>query len=171
MIHYFWIIILLLNCSNTSTIRPKTYLINKNTEPTIIIGKITPQDIWIELPNWKVIYDEYEPNQGAVNILQAVENNYNIVCVMGTWCSDSRNGVPSFLKALDLAQNPNLDLEVYGVDQNKKDPEQIAQKLMVEFVPTFIIYYQGLEIFRMVESPEETFEQDFAKFIEIFQEN
>jgi thiol-disulfide isomerase/thioredoxin len=145
--------------------------VTENTEHKIIIGKVSPQDIWEELPNWKVDYDDYVPNQGVVNILRAVENNYNIVCVMGTWCPDSRNGVPTFLKALDLAQNPNLDLEVYTVDRNKKDPEQIAQKLAVAFVPTFIIYYQGLEVFRMIETPEESFEQDFAKFIEIFQEN
>lgn len=165
------IILIISGCSSVGKISEKKYLVSRDADQKIVIGKISTQDLWNEMPEWKELFDDYEPNAGVVNQLRAEEKDFSIVCIFGNWCPDSRNGVPSFLKALDEAGNAHLDLELFAVDRSMRDPEQMAQKLGVTHVPTYIIYYQGLEVFRMVEIPRSTFEEDLAKFLVAFGTN
>jgi thioredoxin 1 len=168
---FFFFLILIISCSGNRKIAGKSYIVSQSSDQKILIGKITPEQLWEELPTWKENFDDYEPKAGAVNILRSTQYHFDIICIFGSWCVDSQFGIPGFLKALDLAQNPHLNFELFAVDRNKKDPEQIAQKLNINRIPTFIIYFQGLETHRIVEYPVKTFEEDLADFIEIFSQN
>ena len=96
---------------------------------------------------------------------RAIKEKYRVVCILGIWCPDSRDGVPAFLKALNLANLTTVEIELLGVDRKKEDPLESAGKFGVERVPTFIIYSGGEEIGRMIEFPETTFESDFLRII------
>ena len=43
-------------------------------------------------------YNMYQPDSVTVNRIKQNLNDVNIKIVMGTWCSDSREQVPAFLK-------------------------------------------------------------------------
>jgi hypothetical protein len=133
----------------------------------ILIGKFTPPELWAEIPTWKVDYDLYHPDQVIIDKLSEIKDEYKVICVLGIWCPDSRDGVPTFLKALDAANLSTVEIELFGVDRKKEDPLESARKYGVDRVPTFIIYSDDVEIGRMIEFPETTFESDFLRIISL----
>jgi hypothetical protein len=96
-----------------------------------------------------------------------ISRPFHIICILGTWCSDSREGVIPFLRTLDSANNSNLSITLYAVDRQKHDPFETAKKYDVDRVPTFIIFSGNKEIGRMIEFPESSFETDFLNILEI----
>ena len=131
----------------------------------ILVGRFTPQDLWNEIPDWKAEYMIYQPDPAVVEQLRTIQQDVEIVCVMGIWCPDSKAGVPGFLKALSEANNPHLKITLYGVDRQRHDPFESAKKYHVQRVPTFIVFRAGKEIGRMVEVPQTTFEADLIELL------
>ncbi len=143
-----------------------TYQVQEYKGMKILVGEVTPQNIWDEIPDWKAEYMIYQPDSEVVQRLHAIQQDVDIVCVMGIWCPDSRAGVPSFLKALHEAHNPHLKITIYAVDRKLQDPSKSAEKYGVKRVPTFIVFRDGKEIGRMVEIPETTFEADLLEILQ-----
>ncbi|KUO63321.1 hypothetical protein APF79_09975 [bacterium BRH_c32] len=88
-----------------------------------------------------------------------------IKIVFGSWCSDSKREVPRFIKMMETLNYDISKIEIYGVDRNKISPDGEVEKLNVELVPTFIIYREGNEIGRIVESPKKSLEEDLKDIL------
>ncbi|MBT4291699.1 hypothetical protein HOD41_03335, partial [bacterium] len=99
-----------------------------------------------------------------------------IICVLGTWCEDSVREVPRFVKLLKVIENPNFKLKMLAV--GRKDNELalewekqngfevgVRAEYQIEFVPTFIFYKDGVEIGRIIETPEISLEIDMSHII------
>ena len=69
---------------------------------------------------------------------------------------------PKLLKALELAANPNLTLEIIAVDRNKDDGGGLAKKNGLKRIPTVILLADGKELGRIIERPTTSMEGDFA---------
>jgi len=158
--------IFVLSCSNQNKISQQKYHVEESRGSKILVGEVTPAILWSQLPDWKEEYELFKPDPVTVGKFSNIASPFHIICVLGTWCPDSRVGVPPFLKTLDMANNANLSITLYAVDRNKQDPHQIAQKYSVDRVPTFIIFSGNKEIGRMVEFPENSFETDFLNILE-----
>lgn len=111
-------------------------------------------------------YESYSVDMESLNQINAdIFSSLKIKVVMGTWCSDSKREVPRFNKILDqLAFNFN-DLIIIGVNRIKQAEETEVDQLNIELVPTFIFYYEGEEIGRIIESPVESLEKDIINII------
>jgi hypothetical protein len=160
-----YLFLVISGCTSQNRNSDKSNAVDQYQGEKILVGKFTPNELWTEIPTWKADYDLYQPDQAIVDELSVFRDNYRIVCVLGVWCSDSRDGVPTFLKALDVANLTRVKIELFGVDRKKEDPLASARKYGVERVPTFIIYREDKEIGRMIEFPEISFELDFLKII------
>ncbi|GAA4959822.1 hypothetical protein [Algibacter aquimarinus] len=114
-------------------------------------------------------YDDYLPNKDVAKQLKDSLKNYNIKVFLGTWCGDSKRGVPRFYNVLDLAKFPEEQLQVIAVnnteDAYKQSPNHEEKGLSIHRVPTFIFYNNDKEVGRIVESPVETFERDIHKIV------
>ena len=112
-------------------------------------------------PEWKKIYDDYVPAGESIQSLREKLAGLKADVYFAFWCSDSLNHVPVFLKILDVAAVSGFDVAFYEVDR-KATPEQkyYVEGMMVEKVPTFIFYADGVEIGRIVENPENSILQD-----------
>lgn len=114
-------------------------------------------------------YDDYLPNKDVAKQLKDSLKNYNIKVFLGTWCGDSKRGVPRFYNVLDLAKFPEEQLQVIAVnnteDAYKQSPNHEEKGLSIHRVPTFIFYKNDKEVGRIVESPVETFERDIHKIV------
>ncbi len=132
---------------------------------TMLIGRVQYQTILNYFEDWKAEADTVQPDSAIVAQFKAIKQPYHILLFLGTWCPDSRHGVPPFMAVLNAAANPLLKLEIIGVTRDKEDPEGLAQKYHIERVPTFVILHEGKEIGRLIEFPEETFARDFLKII------
>jgi len=86
------------------------------------------------------------------------------VC-FGSWCGDSRVGVPHHIKILDLTNPRRLKVRYVGVDPAKSEPARMVQSAAIERVPTFILRVKRRETSRIIETPETTLEHDLATLV------
>lgn len=110
-------------------------------------------------------YSNYQPDIEILNQLNDYLNNIKIKIVLGTWCGDSREFVPAFLKILDLIKFPEENLEMICVDRKKKGFSNEADNLDINLVPTYIFYSDEKEIGRIIELPNTTLEADFFEIV------
>ena len=111
-------------------------------------------------------YDDYQLNDSLVNLISSRMSDVEITIVFGSWCSDSEQQVPHFYKILDKAAYDESKLSIIAVNRQKKAEEVQIEDLKIEFVPTFIIYRDGEELGRIVETPYDTLEEDLWKIIQ-----
>ena len=134
-----------------------------------LLGAAKPEQILKISPDWKAIYDAYTPDAATVaKIGEAVakaKGDLRIEVIFGSWCSDSLDQVPAFLKILDQAGKDTLPAVFTGVPRAKEKRGDLMTKLKIEAIPTFIIYRKDAEIGRIVETPTATLEADLAEIL------
>lgn len=113
-------------------------------------------------------YDSYNVDAKALKACAPESHfkDYRITIVLGTWCDDSKREVPRFYKILDHLLFPSMYTRIILVDKNKKDDKDKAEKLNIEYVPTFIITDRnGKELGRIVEKPTKSLEKDLCELM------
>ncbi len=109
-------------------------------------------------------YEDYSPTKNVV-----VAESFKDVTVqvfMGTWCSDSHEWVPRFVKLWEVNGLPTSSIYLTGLhngdDKYKQSPDGSEMIYGIERVPTFIFLRDGVEIGRITESPNNSLEEDVA---------
>jgi thiol-disulfide isomerase/thioredoxin len=135
----------------------------------ILIGQINldglksaPYSGWFNLE-----YNDYQVDDASLATVDkdVFIDEIKIVLVFGTWCSDSRREVPRFYKILNnLAYDLN-NMKVICVNTNKTAEGEGVESIDIQRVPTFIFYRQGVEIGRIIETPNVSLEKDLVKII------
>ncbi len=131
----------------------------------ILVGKGHRSDLekkyyneWFDA-NWR----DYRPDNQIIGKLNPIINNYKIVVIMGTWCSDSREQVPVLYKILDDAgyrQNP----DIYFVPRKYKSYKPVLSYNIIR-VPTIIVYQNEQEKGRIIEYPMKSIEADLLNIL------
>ena len=111
-------------------------------------------------------YKSYQPNQDIINQLSPfLSEAMQIVIIFGTWCGDSKEQVPRFFKITD-ALNISMDMiEMIAVDRKKLAPGVDLSSYNIDKVPTFVIFKDGKEIGRIIETPTTTLESDLLNIL------
>lgn len=68
--------------------------------------------------------------------------NYNITVILGTWCSDSHVAVAQFTNYLTHIGYDINQVTFIGLDEDKKSPTMLHEKLDITFVPTFLFKHK-----------------------------
>lgn len=110
-------------------------------------------------------YEVYKPIEKLIDQMKTKINLLDITIVFGTWCSDSKIQVPRFFKILDKAGYNEKRMTIIGVNHNKQAFTTNIEYLKIERIPTFIIYQNGKELGRIVESPKKSLEKDLARIV------
>lgn len=110
-------------------------------------------------------YNNYQPDYDVLDKLEGKLDDISITIVMGTWCSDSREQIPSFYKILDELNYSSEKITLICVDRKKKGLSDEADNLNIELVPTIIFYRNDNEIGRIIETPQESLEKDMHEFL------
>ncbi len=113
----------------------------------------------------KTIDTSYQPESEAIGTLQQVDQPIEIVLFHGSWCSDCKREVPRFMRVLELADNPQLQLVEYEVNYDKEDVMGMFRKYNVEFIPTIIFLSDGKELGRIIQDPKQSLEADSAAIL------
>ena len=112
-------------------------------------------------------YEDYSVDKvTADKIKKYISRDLKIKVVMGTWCSDSRENVPSFFKLIDYLNIKDKNIDLIGLDLNKENPNGDEKTYEIINVPTFIFYKKDKEINRIVEITLESFEKDILKILD-----
>ena len=110
-------------------------------------------------------YASYNPEKKNLNQMYNLLDGITMTIVMGTWCSDSREQVPRFMKIFDELEHSFATPLFICVDRNKKADDVSLEGMSIVKVPTFIVYYHNREIGRIVEKPETTLDEDFLRIL------
>lgn len=110
-------------------------------------------------------YDIYRPAEKYINKLREDINKVEILIVFGSWCSDSKLQVPRFYKVLDKSGAKEKQVKVIGVNGEKNALAVNITDKDIERVPTFIVYQEGVELGRIIESPKKSLEKDLSRIV------
>lgn len=111
-------------------------------------------------------YEAYESQEETIKALKSKIKDVKLKIVLGTWCGDSKRQVPRLYKVLDQVGFKDKNISVLAVNRSKKTVSADISKLDIKYVPTIIIYKDGKELGRIIESPELSLEEDLLKIIE-----
>jgi thiol-disulfide isomerase/thioredoxin len=155
-----WFVCFALACSALSAMTPQT-----DTDE-ILEGRISPKDLSGRYSWFDDTRQKYVPDDSVVNALQPYSRQLNFVVVMGTWCPDSHKHVPAFYTLMDALHVGDKHIELIGVDREKRSSTVDVAPLRIEHVPTFIVFYKGKEIGRIVEAPKVSLEHDLLQLLQ-----
>ena len=110
-------------------------------------------------------YGSYGLNKEAVQGIEKNSENLSIKLFMGTWCKDSRREVPRIYRILDAVGFDESHLTLINVDREKNSPGGEEKGLNIHYVPTVILYKNGSEIGRIIETPVQLLEEDMAAIL------
>ncbi len=138
-----------LHCQKTTHFWQKgRYVIKGNL--TINELKNNPEtNFWFN-PN----YDSASSNPELVQLLQK-NKDLKWIIFIGTWCGDTRAIFPEFAKNFDEAKLPWDQVQIIGVDRNKKTCKKLHTTYKIAKVPTFILYRNNQEVSRIEEYGKE----------------
>ncbi len=116
---------------------------------------------------YKTQFEIYQPKLSIVKKIDAiiVKGGFEVVTIFGDWCSDSKLQVPRFYKLLSEMNFSLSNSKLIAVNGSKKAQSLDISKYKILRIPTFIIYFNGEEIGRIVESPDNTLEKDLLKIL------
>jgi hypothetical protein len=114
--------------------------------PDAVVARVLADE-----PQWKAAYERARPAAASMAAWRDLADEVELIIVFGTWCPDSLREVPLAWKALAGSQ---VRVRNVPVDRSKTSPDFDARGADIRYVPTFIVRRQGLEVGRLVESPE-----------------
>ena len=130
------------------------------------VGEINQQALFAGYPIFNANYQAYKPSAESVSSFKAsLPEALEVRVLFGTWCHDSEREVPRLLKLLNLAGIPGESVELYALDLKKKDPRGMADAMGIKYTPTFIFYVDGMEIGRIIETPQSNLATDILGFL------
>jgi len=138
-------------------------VMDEKSQTEILVGACTLEGLLgcAFIDDYNIEYPSYKPNDTLVAQAKNLIGGVRCVIVLGTWCGDSKEQVPRFLKIIDQT-GVNFDkLDFYCVDRQKEAPGmEIKTTYNIEKVPTFIFYRNDKEIGRIIETPQISLEKD-----------
>jgi thiol-disulfide isomerase/thioredoxin len=134
--------------------------------PADLTGPVTRSQILAAVPDWEAVMAVYQPKPEAIETLKRTGEPVLIETYFGTWCSDSKAHVPALFKVLDAADNPLFQPSYTAVPRDKAERARfIPEGRAIDKLPTFIIFMNGREVGRIVETPAHSVEDDLAALI------
>lgn len=133
--------------------------------PKDLTGPTTREAILAHTPSWQDQIAAYQPDPAALDKLRGLGREVRIEVFFGSWCSDSMAHVSAFFKILDLVDSPLLQPSYFGVPEAKEKRAAFFEGRTIEKLPTFIIWVDGREVGRIVETPQKSVEADLVKIL------
>lgn len=130
-----------------------------------MVGRLSEKELASRCSWFEDGKQKYMPDESTVKALAPYARQLRFVVAMGTWCGDSRLHVPAFYRLMDVLRIPENRIELIGVDREKHTPPDIV-RLHIEYVPTFIVFYKGKELGRIVENPDISIEKDLLQMLQ-----
>jgi len=126
----------------------------------MLMGFVNQNQI-MELPEFANRYKQVKVDEAKLNNVSG--KGITVVVVLGTWCKDSVEHVPAFVKINEKLKFDAVDYICVG--RKLKDDTGVVKDLNIKRIPTFIFFKSGEEIGRIVETPKKTLEEDIKQIL------
>ncbi|WP_051313490.1 thioredoxin family protein [Sporocytophaga myxococcoides] len=131
-----------------------------------LTGKTDIKDVDANFPWFSEGYNLYKPDSTVIKSLSNNGSKLTFIVFGGTWCGDTKRELPRFYKITDQANIKREKIALYLLNHDKKSPEKLEKKHKIHSIPTFIIFVNGKEAGRIVESPHNSLEKDLLEVID-----
>lgn len=159
-------ILALLTFSMNSQAQDFVRELDQKTDKPLLRGQITFQDLTNETAYDSWMNKVYETSPIVIKKLKPLLPKYKFVVFAGTWCEDTHAILPQLLQTLKDASFDFDALEMYGVNRAKQGLNAEHLIYNIQRVPTIIIMDRFREVGRIVESLDETIEQDLFNILD-----
>jgi thiol-disulfide isomerase/thioredoxin len=140
-----------------------------NEPAPVLLGETSARRILKIAPEWRSGYDAYSPDPATIEKLreaaQALQPGLEVTVIYGSWCGDSRDQVPRFLRVQKLVGGRLLPSTFLAISRDKKTPAEAVEGRDIVKVPTFIVTFKGLEMGRIIETPKISIEADLLEIL------
>ncbi len=110
-------------------------------------------------------YAAYRPSVKLIKKIAQKIDKTKMTVVFGSWCSDSRIQVPRLYKILDKTGYNENNINLIAVNRSLRALTMDISNLDIKRVPTIIVYQDGKELGRIIESPKKSLEKDLWKIV------
>lgn len=136
-----------------------------SAQSTDIIGPTTAEQVREEHRVFDIYMKRYTPDTVAVKYLSEIQDSVTIHVLFGTWCHDSKKQIPAFMKTIEEANNPKINVEYIAVSRKKAEPKELVERWDLKLTPTFIIVRRNKEFGRIIEKPITSLEEDLVRIL------
>jgi thiol-disulfide isomerase/thioredoxin len=130
-----------------------------------MLGPLTRESLFEMNPEWQAVAAAYQPKPDCVEKLRALGREVKVEIFLGTWCTDSKAHVSAYFKVLDLADTPLIQTVCTGIPEAKENRSAYYRGREIVRLPTFLVFVDGREIGRIVETPEKSVEEDLVRIL------
>ena len=130
-----------------------------------MLGPLSREAILDGHPDWRAVAAAYQPKPDFVEKLRAIGREVRIEIYLGTWCSDSKAHVSEYFKIMEMADNPLVQTACFGIPEDKAKREAYTRGKDIAKLPTFLVFVDGREAGRIVETPEKSVEEDLVRIL------
>jgi thiol-disulfide isomerase/thioredoxin len=139
--------------------------IQASQKEVVLVGPLPKEKILGALPAWDRLAKAYEPNIRAVDAIHYFSKPVRIRVFFASWNPDGQTVAAAFLRIIEMADNSLIVVEWIGVSKDLKEPAETLRSDTVEKLPTLIIWVEGVEKGRIIETPQFTLEEDLATLL------
>ena len=143
----------------------KLYGYEQSDANEILIGQITAEQLTSNFKAFDNTERKTHISEESIASLTEIKGTYSIKAFLGTWCHDSEREIPILLDIINGAKNPNLQLSLIALNEDKEDPKGLAKQYQIRYTPTIVIEANGIEIGRIVERPANSLEDNILSII------
>ena len=142
------------------------HIIDPDLDREILMGEIDEDALSdpIFVEDWQDRYDIYLPDRVVARKLKKIFRKHKDISIkvfLATWCGDSRQHLPDFVKLVHKTKLKNTRYFALNRQKEMDDLDLIdLYSFNIERVPTFVIYKGEQEIGRIVETPQVSLEKD-----------
>jgi hypothetical protein len=131
-----------------------------------LTGPLSKEEILKNNPEWQELVASYHPKPEIIEKIKAIHREIQVEVFMGCWCPDCTQHVSAYFKITEMADNPYIYTSYIGIPREREARTEFIQGKNIVRIPTFIIYFQGQEIGRIIETPSKSVEEDLIDILE-----
>jgi thiol-disulfide isomerase/thioredoxin len=130
-----------------------------------LVGEVSQRLLLRRRPDYGVAAARYTPDPNAIAILKTRKSQAEVFVFFGTWCPTCKRVVPTFLRTMELAANPNIRVRYIARDADRYEPEGLLTRFKVTTTPTFVVLAGGRELGRIEGAPKMAIERELVNLL------
>ena len=127
-----------------------------------IVGPVAFDRLIADRPEYREGMKSYAPDTESIEAIRKYSKGTEIEAYFATWCSHCKDFMPKFLRVIQDARNPRINLKLVGVPKGFGTMPGPWQGKNITGIPTIIVKIDGKEITRLGSHPGAVPEREMA---------
>jgi thiol-disulfide isomerase/thioredoxin len=127
-----------------------------------LVGQVELERLIADRAEYREGMKAYGPDAGSIDAIRKYAKGADIEAYFATWCSHCKEFMPKFLRVVQEAKNPRINLKLVGVPKRFAETAGPWQGKNITSIPTIIVKIDGKEITRLGAHPGAVPERELA---------